>query len=77
MHRETGEITDEAAMRAKLADCMSFERTCMPVDMAKLTPIRRAELIRTGRTVLSPRSRCVCGSGKRFQSCCMLRAENR
>lgn len=53
----------------------AFEKHAKPVNVENLSQIRRKELIRVGRTVVTDRSRCPCGSGKRFKSCCKAKGE--
>jgi len=43
------------------------------VDSSTLSKKHRKELEQNGHTRLGPRSRCACGSGKRFKSCCMVK----
>ncbi len=45
--------------------------TLSEVKVRNLVKAKREELAKYGRTYISPRSRCGCGSGKRFKSCCM------
>lgn len=45
----------------------------VPVDEAMLSDKVKAELYKMGRAKISRNSRCVCGSGKRFKACCMLK----
>ncbi|MBN1253981.1 MAG: SEC-C domain-containing protein [Deltaproteobacteria bacterium] len=42
------------------------------ISLKNLSPRVRKMVQETGRGCISRNSRCPCGSGKRFKSCCMM-----
>ena len=66
MDTRTGEIGMLDEMKKRIP-----EEYLVPVDPQELPPRKRRQLERTGRTQISPRHRCPCGSGHRFKHCCM------
>ena len=44
-------------------------------EVKYLSAVNERKLVRDGQMTLSPRSRCACGSGKRFKSCCIKEAD--
>ncbi len=73
MNPETGEVKPMNAWANEYLnqDC---SLNLKEVEVRNLVKAKREELAKYGRTYISPRSRCGCGSGKRFKSCCMTEA---
>lgn len=71
MDTRTGEVASIQHFRETLNE-KELEMFVKPVDSKNLSTVRRAELQRVGSTLVSPRSRCPCGSGHRFKRCCMV-----
>ena len=47
------------------------EEFLVPIEEGNLSEKVQADLREHGKAQIGPRSRCPCGSGKRFKSCCM------
>ena len=73
MDTRTGRIMEEKALMDLIGED-DFVRFAMPIASKNLTEAQRKELSETGTTLIKPRTRCPCGSGKRFKSCCMRKA---
>ena len=72
MDTRTGRIMEEKVLIDSIVKD-DFVRFAMPIDPRNLTEAQRKELSETGTTLIKPRTRCPCGSGKRFKSCCMYK----
>ena len=75
MDTKTGRIMPEDQLRSIMGKD-DFSRFAVPIDAKNLTEKQRAELAEVGSIQIKPRTRCPCGSGKRFKSCCMWKAES-
>jgi hypothetical protein len=69
MDTMTGRVSSFTAL---IADGVP-EKNLVPVDLDKLPAGVRRLLEKDGVAWIAPRSRCPCGSGRRFKSCCMGR----
>ncbi len=69
MDTRTGEIMTDAEARKRLLQEPALREFLKPVK--SISKWRQAALARGEKVYHSPRSRCPCGSGKRFKSCCM------
>jgi hypothetical protein len=65
--------TGRVSIFAKLIADGVPEKNLVPVDLDKLPAGVRRLLEKDGVAWIAPRSRCPCGSGRRFKSCCMGR----
>jgi uncharacterized protein YecA (UPF0149 family) len=70
MDTRTGQVTSLGSLQKQLTKD-ELQRYVKAIDPKNLSLKHRQELIRAGTTFVRPRSRCPCGSGKRFKSCCM------
>jgi len=73
MDVRTGEIAalDEFTKHLTPPEMNQFIRP-LDIDLLRKTNPSIARILEeTGRAQLVPRSKCPCGSGKRFKSCCM------
>ena len=70
MDIRTGHVTNIAKLIAAMPanEVAQFVR---PVNPANLSQANQTQLRRAGEVTIKPRSRCPCGSGRRFKSCCM------
>lgn len=72
MDTRTGEIAAFEKLTKDVTDG-EIREFIKPIDIANLSPRLRESYEKTGRAQLVPRSKCPCGSRKRFKSCCMKR----
>ena len=72
MDTSTGRISDLTTFLSEGVP----EKNLVPVDKFKLSPGKRRLLEEDGVVFIAPRSRCPCGSGRRFKSCCMGRTRD-
>jgi uncharacterized protein YecA (UPF0149 family) len=72
MDTRTGEINHIEYFKQMLPR-MEFEQFIRPVDWKALSPELQAEFEKTGRTKVSKRMPCPCGSGRKFKRCCMVK----
>ena len=75
MDTKTGRIMPEDQLRSIMGED-DFSRFAVPIDAKNLTKKQRVELVEVGSIQIKPRTRCPCGSGKRFKSCCMWKSES-
>ena len=73
MDTRSGQIASMEHFRSQLPPG-ELEKFIRPIDVNNLNKMRLVELVNAGTTTVSPRSRCPCGSGRRFKSCCMYKA---
>lgn len=73
MDTRTGEITLEERWKEVMSNT-DREKYLKQIDPVNLSQVRRKELMKFGKTQVTERSRCPCGSGKRFKRCCMNRS---
>lgn len=75
MDTRSGIITSEENLKQTLSEG-EFFRFAVPIDLKNLTQTQRDQLSKSGTIQIKPRTKCPCGSGKRFKSCCMRKSES-
>jgi uncharacterized protein YchJ len=68
MNVETGDIASLELLGKLFPE--TDKKNFVEIDTKNLGVKARQALARYGRTMVGLRSRCPCGSGKRFKSCC-------
>ncbi len=71
MNTETGQVKTLNRMSEDERKQLEMGGTWREIDPMALSGRARTELMKYGVTTVKPRSKCPCGSMKRFKSCCM------
>lgn len=70
MDTRSGRISDIEALTKGMTKA-EIDKFIVPINPSDLPKKYQNELMDDGATQLKPRTRCPCGSGRRFKSCCM------